>query len=352
MKSGNSGRVVGLGACVVSALASIGGVASAQVVRTTVTPPQIDRWMYPFNQNPGVETTIPTFGVIGISGFDDRDSEMLVVFNTVAAGVPSGLALSQYNVESVRLSVTVANNNVWLYEPSVKANNDPDPKRPVEVFGAGFRGPWNVFNFQNTTTFFGGACNPQPAQNCRSVFPAVFDSAGVAINVANQLKDNLSVQPFATGIAAGLSVGVPVPEGTTLTFDLNLCDPTVRAYVQRGFRDGRLFLLLSTVIPTTGGPGGGDGPYPRFYTQDNPLGTAPALDLGVRVGTPADVDGSGFLDSDDFVAFINAFTRGCTGDGASIFGPDANCAFSADFDGSCFIDSDDFSAFVAAFQAG
>ncbi|MDX2017763.1 MAG: hypothetical protein SFY95_09020 [Planctomycetota bacterium] len=317
-----------------------------------MTPPQIDRWMYPFNQNPGVETTIPTFGVIGIPGFDDRDSELLVVFNTASAGVPTGLALDRYTVGSVRLSVTVANNNVWLYEPSVRANNDPDPKRPVELFGAGFRGPWNVFNFQNTTTFFGASCNPQPAQNCRSVFPAVFDSAGAAIDVSNQLKNNLSVQPFATGIAAELNAGDPVPEGTTLTFDLNLCDPTVRAYVQRGLRDGRLFLLLSTVIPTSGGPGGGDGPYPRFYTQDNPLGTAPALDLDVRFGAPGDVDGSGFVDSDDFVAFIQAFTRGCTGNGQSIFGADSACEFSADFDGSCFIDSDDFSAFVAAFQLG
>jgi hypothetical protein len=352
MKSEFSARILACVSGVVTGLAGFGGGASAQVVRVEVTPPQIDRWMYPFNQNPGVETTIPTFGVIGIPGFDDRDSEMLVVFNTAAAGVPTGLALSQYHVGQVRLRATVANNNVWLYEPSVKANNDPDPKRPVELFGAGFRGPWNVFNFQNTTTFFGGACNPQPAQNCRSVFPAIFDSNGAAIDVSNQLKNNQSVQPFATGIADGLSTGDPVPEGTTLSFELNLCDPTVRAYVQRGFRDGRLFLLLSTLIPTSGGPGGGDGPYPRFYTRDNPLGTAPALFFDVRTGSPADVDGTGFVDSDDFVAFVNAFTRGCTGPGQSIFGIDPLCEFSADFDGSCFTDSDDFAAFVAAFQLG
>lgn len=51
----------------------------------------------------------------------------------------------------------------------------------------------------------------------------------------------------------------------------------------------------------------------------------------------ADFDGSGFIDLDDFVAFVNAFEDG---------GDDA------DVDGTGFVDTDDYDAFVRAFEAG
>jgi hypothetical protein len=62
----------------------------------------------------------------------------------------------------------------------------------------------------------------------------------------------------------------------------------------------------------------------------------------------ADFDGSGFVDSDDFIAYVAAFELGCTGAGS----PDPACVKSADFDESGFVDSDDFIAYVAAFNAG
>ncbi|MDX2017747.1 MAG: hypothetical protein SFY95_08940 [Planctomycetota bacterium] len=62
----------------------------------------------------------------------------------------------------------------------------------------------------------------------------------------------------------------------------------------------------------------------------------------------ADVDRSGFVDSDDYVAFVQAFTDGCFGSG----NPNLGCLVSADFDRSGFIDSDDFVAFVEAFLEG
>ncbi|HRJ49433.1 MAG TPA: PA14 domain-containing protein, partial [Phycisphaerales bacterium] len=52
---------------------------------------------------------------------------------------------------------------------------------------------------------------------------------------------------------------------------------------------------------------------------------------------PADFDGSGFVDTDDFDAFVAAFEAG---------GNDA------DFDGSGFVDTDDFDSFVGAFTLG
>ncbi len=51
----------------------------------------------------------------------------------------------------------------------------------------------------------------------------------------------------------------------------------------------------------------------------------------------ADYDNTGFVDTDDFTAFVSAFEAGVD---------------EADFDGSGFVDTDDFTAFVIAFEAG
>ncbi|MCG3123857.1 MAG: hypothetical protein GIKADHBN_02285 [Phycisphaerales bacterium] len=57
----------------------------------------------------------------------------------------------------------------------------------------------------------------------------------------------------------------------------------------------------------------------------------------VITGCAADFDCTGFVDTDDFTAFVLAFEDG-TDD--------------ADFDGTGFVDTDDFTAFVIAFEAG
>jgi hypothetical protein len=55
------------------------------------------------------------------------------------------------------------------------------------------------------------------------------------------------------------------------------------------------------------------------------------------VGCPSDFDGTGFVDTDDFDAFVRAFEAG---------------DFTTDIDGTGFVDTDDFDAFVHAFEAG
>ncbi len=59
--------------------------------------------------------------------------------------------------------------------------------------------------------------------------------------------------------------------------------------------------------------------------------------LPLRVICPVDFDASGFVDTDDYDAFIHAFELG--GD-------------EADFDRSGFVDIEDFASFVLAFEAG
>ncbi|MDX2018021.1 MAG: SUMF1/EgtB/PvdO family nonheme iron enzyme [Planctomycetota bacterium] len=107
----------------------------------------------------------------------------------------------------------------------------------------------------------------------------------------------------------------------------------------RGLRGGSFDLsdgLLAATVRNSGGP------------------ADEGFSIGFRVSQsdeppcPVDFDGSGFVDSDDFVAFADSFTLGCDGVGS----PDPACARSADFDGSGFVDSDDFVSFVDAFNTG
>lgn len=52
---------------------------------------------------------------------------------------------------------------------------------------------------------------------------------------------------------------------------------------------------------------------------------------------PTDIDNSGFVDIEDFTAFVNIFEAGCQ---------------NADFDGTGFVDLDDYSAFIQRFESG
>ncbi|MBX3658189.1 MAG: hypothetical protein KF740_07130, partial [Ramlibacter sp.] len=72
---------------------------------------------------------------------------------------------------------------------------------------------------------------------------------------------------------------------------------------------------------------------------DTGPGDPPVVDLGAleRVPCKADFDGSGFVDLDDYIAFVFAFEEGVD---------------EADFDGTGFVDTDDFTAFVLAFEQG
>lgn len=64
---------------------------------------------------------------------------------------------------------------------------------------------------------------------------------------------------------------------------------------------------------------------------------AGSASFNFHVKCPADFDGSGFVDFDDFIAFVAAFEAGSD---------------NADFDGSGFVDFDDFNSFVQQFELG
>ncbi|MCC6426918.1 MAG: hypothetical protein IT435_08855 [Phycisphaerales bacterium] len=77
----------------------------------------------------------------------------------------------------------------------------------------------------------------------------------------------------------------------------------------------------------------------QMWTAGRQIDGESVFNFAARIAPscPADFDGSGFVDTDDFDAFVLAFIAG---------GDDA------DFDRSGFVDTEDYDAFVHAFEAG
>ena len=338
-------------AIALAAATLLGGVGQSQIVVVDRSAPQADRWNYPFNATPGSREVAPSFGAVLIEGFDDRDAQFLVAFDTDPEA-PAGLNPDQYHIRRAVFTAVVSNDDGFRYDPtfdSFRTHLDPgDPDflpdadlgRPLELFGTGFRNGVTATTWTETSVF-GGAPEVEPAQGARNAFAAVFDGAGVATDVSNNLKERFEATPWAIG-TADLALGALVPIDTEFEFEVDLCVPGVREALRQGLHDGRLLLSLTSLQDASGGPGGGGGVvYPVWYTRDNILadllGLNPTLHLEVRIGNPADLDANGVLSLDDIDAFISAFLAGSP---------------EADITADCVLNLDDIDAFISAFLGG
>jgi hypothetical protein len=80
-----------------------------------------------------------------------------------------------------------------------------------------------------------------------------------------------------------------------------------------------------------------EGGYRVVITSTCSNETSSTANLTVNSSCPADFDGSGFVDIEDYTTFVLAFEAGTE---------------DADFDGSGFVDIEDFTGFVLAFENG
>ena len=143
------------------------------------------------------------------------------------------------------------------------------------------------------------------------------------------------------GESGELTPGTLVPQGTEVRFTLSGVSSANYVYLQNALNDGRIRLLVTTLEPTSGGPGGGTGgvTYPRIYTRENAaavLGYAPQLSLEVAVTCAADFDGDNLVDDTDFTYFVASYNELL----------DAR----SDLNGDGVTDDADFSLFVVAYD--
>jgi len=332
------------------------GAANGQVVSGVVVSPSIDRWVYPFNSSPGTEANASVFAALQSPGFDDRDSQFLLAFGT-AGIVPTEVGELRYRVHSLRVRVVVSNDQRFEYDPTPDAVAssyavtdldyvaDADVGKPVELFAAGFRNGESAATFGEYTAFSTTPTLP-PQQSIRSVFAATVAVDGTATDVSNQVKEKVEAPALAVGRNPGLTPGQLVPQGTELFFDVDVSSLATQHYLSRGLNSGELMLMVTSLHPASGGPGGGGGVvYPAFYTKENAvapvLGYTASLEIVAEVYPYVDfnLDGDFGTDQD-----IEAFFRALAGNGGNSdfnidgdYGTDQDieCFFRALAGGSC-----------------
>ncbi|MDX2116821.1 MAG: hypothetical protein SFY96_01415 [Planctomycetota bacterium] len=324
--------------------------ANAEPISAAYTQPSLDRYMYPFNFSSGTESQSPIFGAILQPGFDDRDAQFIIGFNT-SGTIPAGFPAAYYKVRSVKVTVYNAIGDRFVFDPtwdSVRTLynvtdpqyvRDQDPGKPVELYPVAYRSPMTLANFTETSAF---GPQPQPQPGSRYVYAAMLDDAGAPTDVSRQVNDRMEAYPAAIAYCVpAVSAGAKVPQDTALVMEVNLCVQGVRSYIQRSLAAGKLNWSVTSLEPATGGPGGGTGTptYPSLYTKENAiaqiLGFMPSMEVQMVFGDPADFNDDGFRTFEDFDAFVAAFEAGDP---------------LADFNNDCFLDFNDFDAFVAAFE--
>lgn len=271
-----------------------------QPFELSLATPSLDRWMYPHNATAGSRPTAPVFGTLGDdAGVDARHGQFLIGFE-LSSLVPANLGPSRYLIQRCRLSVTVSRDRSFVLDSSpdglatfFPTNRpdlvpDPDPGRPIELFGVGYRDGVTAESFLEDSAFGGAAAGE------RHAFAAGFDAGGRLIDVSNNAgKTNVAFPPFqafpfAIGTSGTVAVGELVPAGSVIDFDLNLADPLVSQYLQEACHTGRLRLML-TSLQTSGF--GGQPAWAEFYTKESALENPPRLVLSGVALRPEDSDG-------------------------------------------------------------
>ena len=325
--------------------------AQSQLITLDYDVPTLDRWNYPFNGSPGTRISGSTFGAVELEGFDDHDAQFVLGFAT-DADVTTGLDIGEYQVLSATVTITNSNSNEFRYDPTYDTHDtylflddslDTDDGRPVHLWAVGYRNEFSVFTW-NELSPFGGTPAVDPAQQMRHMFAAYFPSDGNdPVDISNNLKEEFDATPMAIGQTDAVLPGEFVPADTTFTFEVDLCQPGIRAFLAQGLSDGEVRFSVTSLHAANGGQGGGTGEiaYPFWYTKENPIGAifgySPTLDLVVRVGSAGDFNSDGNFDFFDVSAFLTAFNAGDV---------------SADLNNDCQFNFFDVSAFLTAYTAG
>jgi hypothetical protein len=249
--------------------------------------PAMDVWMYENGYDRGFRENAPTFAgpIAAANGSDDRLAQMIMGWNTAGAGIPAGLAPAQYAITRVTLRMTQINDDLTTYDPTYDSYRtyrapsdaaylpDVDAGRPLELYGVGLRNGYTQLAVsgavsgtrfgEETMSFSSGV-----GEHRRHAFASAPSSPRADRDVSENVSEGFDPVPFAIGITNEIAAGELVPADTEFTFELNLADSGILAYVQSALSSGQLGLTLSTLHPSSYSGAPGAQTYPRFYTRD------------------------------------------------------------------------------------
>src|SRR5690606_5096687 len=123
----------------------------------TLTPPDEDRWHYPFNFTPGSRSSASLFTSTPGEGFDYRDAMIYIRFRTDGSGaagvtVPAGLDPEEYAFYSVQITLYHDNASTvtWDTRPPLPVDSAGEEFR-LEVFGLGISPDFSGFTLDEWT---------------------------------------------------------------------------------------------------------------------------------------------------------------------------------------------------------
>ena len=285
-----------------------------------VPTPTLDRWMYPFNFEPATRPVAPTFASFD-PRFDTRDAQFFIGWDTDTL-VTTNRHPANYLLRRVLLTLTITADQAFVYDPTYDSyvtymTNQPgyvpdtDAGRPVELYGAAFRGGFTATTYTETSSYgpLGPVAGDTISIATRNAFPVMFGPDGQPLDVSNNVGQQnaawtnapFEARPWAIGQTTNAAPGELVPDDSKFTFDVDLTDPLVVGYLQQALDQGKLRLVVNSLSPavqiTPGGTGGGGvGNYPQWATRKNLVYDSPRLELTGTVITDADTDQDGLPD--------------------------------------------------------
>ncbi len=335
-------------------------LATADSIDVDLAEPTLDRWFYPFNGNNGFRTVASIFGAVtdpeeGFDpDFDNRDGQMLIGFDTSGV-VPAGLGPEAYTISQASVMVTVQSDLTFEYDPTADPYTswlpsldpdftaDPDPGRPLELFGVGFRCDFTASTIPEDGPFCDN-CNcfpPNPCREVRCLYPIDFIGACELRDVSNNVDSAFDPVPFGVATTGALLPGESVPADTVLTFELDVANPCVQQYLAQSLDEGMLDVLLASIFLAAKQQ---EGTFPKIYCTEHldvqlNIVDAAQLQMTVATGGPVgDLDGDGLVGITDFLILL------------AEWGPcDAPCppTCAADLDGDCLVGITDFLLLLA-----
>jgi hypothetical protein len=305
--------------------------SNAQSVTETLSTPDYDRWMYPFNGSVGAREVASTFSSIGggFEIFDDRDGQILLGFITPET-IPVGLGASNYDIVEATVFISISNEGN-IYDPTTDpwqsflidgSVEDIDSGRPMELFGAQFRGGFTGWTFGETGPFPFGASRRE-----RNAYPVCFFNGMEPVDVSNNVLDEFQPSSFAVGQTDAVSIGDLMPTETVLSFSIDVSDPEIQCYLRNSFNEGLLSFVVSSLheAQQPGVRNRSGLVQPNFHMKESLavyFGIADPAQISFTVITdpstsvPEDIDGDGEVGVSDILVALSdwGFCSCCSSD--------------------------------------
>ncbi len=318
--------------------------------------PDIDSWFYRHSQFPGSSDYGATWGNLSLNQQETdfvpsndstvgpaRHSMTLLAFDT-ASQIRAGLSPDHYQIQSVKVILKIKDiapnsDSAIKYRDTtvdratlladLKANQSGND-RPIEMYGVGFTNGYTGFPFgpDPGTQPFGENSPPYQLFGWYNAFPVVADPAnpGTYLDISNNITGGYTATvpgsstggttaPFdATPWAIGKTNLPPGTEinnqsgDTTFTFDLDLTEPGVLAYVRQSLSDGS-FGVFTSSLHATAIMGSDGGAYPHWFTKEATEGNAAPATLAIDYSIAGDYDGNGYVQLADYTQWRADFGK-------------------------------------------